>query len=203
MLFRFTRIWVALGVLATVLVLVSTRQVESRAWVRPLGTRVGPVRILQFYASVGAITIGEKALLCYGVENAKSVWLSPPKRELSAAIARCVEVEPAGQTTYTLTAEGADSKSVTRELELGTGPGRVHIINVDINAEEVPPGGPVRICYKVENAQSVTVSPVHFRSGSARIGCVTDQPQKTTTYVVTATGAGGDTDEEKVTIKVR
>jgi hypothetical protein len=161
------------------------------------------VRITQLYTTTPKVPKGEKGMLCYGVENAKSVWLSPPKRELSAAIARCVEVEPAGQTTYTLTAEGADSKSVTRELELGTGPGRVHIINVDINAEEVPPGGPVRICYKVENAQSVTVSPVHFRSGSARIGCVTDQPQKTTTYVVTATGAGGDTDEEKVTIKVR
>jgi hypothetical protein len=61
----------------------------------------------------------------------------------------------------------------------------------------------VSICYKVENAQSVTVSPVHFRAGSLRNGCLTDQPRKTTTYVVTATGGGGDTDEEKVTIKVR
>jgi hypothetical protein len=145
---------------------------------------------------------GEKGLVCYGVENAKTVWLAPPKREVSAALARCVDVEPSGQTTYTLTAEGADGKTVTQDVALGSGPARVHIVNVDISAAEVKPGDTVSICYKVDNAQSVTVDPVHFRAGSLRNGCLTDRPTKTTTYVVRATGGSGDTDEERVTIKV-
>jgi hypothetical protein len=144
---------------------------------------------------------GEKGMLCYGVENTKEVWLSPPRRELSAAISRCVEVEPTGPTTYTLTATGSDGKTVTQDLVLGSGPARVHIVNIDISAAEIQAGGIANICYKVENARSVTISPMHFQA-TAQTGCTIVQPAKTTTYLVTATGAGGDKDEEKVTIKV-
>jgi len=140
-------------------------------------------------------------MLCYGVENTKQVWLSPPKRELSAAISRCVEVEPTGPTTYTLTAAGADGTMVTQDLAFGSGPAPVHIVNIDISAAEIQAGGIANICYKVDNARSVTISPTHFQSG-AQTGCTIVQPAKTTTYLVTATGAGGDKDEEKVTIKV-
>ena len=47
-----------------------------------------PVRITQFYTTTPQLPRGEKGLVCYGVENAKSVWLSPPRRELSAALSR-------------------------------------------------------------------------------------------------------------------
>ena len=160
-----------------------------------------PPRITQLYTTTPQVPKGEKGMLCYGVENAKSVWLSPPKRELSAAISRCVEVEPTGRTTYTLTAAAADGKTVTQDLVLGSGPARVRIVNIDISAAEIPAGGIANICYKVENAKAVTITPVHFQSTSQN-GCTIVQPAKTTAYVVTATGAGGDTDEEKVTIKV-
>jgi len=167
----------------------------------PTVTTVEPVRITQFYSTTPQVPRGEKGTVCYGVENAKSVWLSPPKRELSAALARCVEVEPVGKTTYTLTAEGADGKTLTGQLELRSGPARVHIVNVDISAAEIPAGGVASICYRVENAQSVTISPANFRA-TTQNGCTVVQPAKTTTYTVTATGAGGDKDEEKVTIKI-
>jgi hypothetical protein len=68
--------------------------------------KAAPVKITQFYASPAEAARGEKTLLCYGVENAKAVWLSPPRRELSAALSRCVDIEPTETTTYTLTAEG-------------------------------------------------------------------------------------------------
>jgi len=61
---------VALAFLAAIWGLASMRRADPRVRVRPLGTRSGPVRILNFYASVGSLTIGQKALLCYGVENA-------------------------------------------------------------------------------------------------------------------------------------
>jgi hypothetical protein len=90
---------------------------------------------------------------------------------------------------------------VTQELQLGSGPPRVRLINVDISAAEIPAGGTVSICYKTENAQSVTISPANFRAATQH-GCTMVRPARTTTYTVTATGAGGDKDEEKVTIKV-
>lgn len=165
-----------------------------------------PVKITQFYTTTPQVPRGEKGLICYGVENAKAVSISPPKRELSASISRCIEVEPEGKTTYTLTAEGADGKAATREITVereATHVGGVHILNVNISAAEVNPGDAVSICYKVENAQSVTVEPTKYRGGPAHDGCVVDQPQKTTSYVVRAKGTSGDTDQERVTIKVR
>ena len=65
-----------------------------------------PPRITQFYATAPRLAAGEKDLLRYGVANARNVWLSPPRQEVSAALSRCVEVTPKESTTYTLTAEG-------------------------------------------------------------------------------------------------
>jgi hypothetical protein len=118
MLFRLTRIWIALGLLVAVWVLVSSRRVESRALVRPLGTRVGPVRILQFYASVGALTMGDKALLCYGVENAKSVRISPTVSEVYPSPNHCVEIVPRQTTHYTILAEGFDGRVAMQSFTL-------------------------------------------------------------------------------------
>ncbi|HKA00790.1 MAG TPA: hypothetical protein VKE70_29960 [Candidatus Solibacter sp.] len=165
-----------------------------------------PVKITQFYTTTPQVPRGEPGLVCYGVENAKSVWISPPKKALSATMSRCIEVEPAGKTTYTLTAEGKDGKQVTWEITLdreGPTTSRVHIVNVNISAVEAKAGDAVSICYKVQNAQSVTITPVGYKGGKQPDGCVVDQPQKTTTYTVTATGASGEVDQERVTIKVR
>src|ERR1700704_393989 len=63
--------------------------------------------ITQLYAPEPVIAAGETGKICYGVENAKSVWISPPMKELSVAVARCIEVTPPAHTTYTLTVEGA------------------------------------------------------------------------------------------------
>ena len=51
-------------------------------------------------------------------------------------------------------------------------------------------------------AQSVTIDPIGFKAGSGAYACTTHQPKETTTYVVTAHGADGDQDSEKVTVKV-
>src|SRR5438046_1581956 len=98
------------------------------------------VRITQLYTTVPKLARGEKALVCYGVENARNVWLAPPRRELSAALSRCVEVEPDADTTYTLTAEGPDGKQVTRDLKIAVGAGRARIGNVTVSALQVKPG---------------------------------------------------------------
>jgi len=160
-------------------------------------------RITQFYTTSGQVAKGEKALVCYGVENASSVWMEPPRQELSAALARCVEVFPEADTTYKLTAQGSDGKPVSRELQVRVGAPRAKLVNVNISALEVKPGELVSVCYTVEHARAVTIEPLRFRAGSAGKGCATDQPKKSTTYTISAVGAGGDRDQEQVTVRVK
>src|SRR4051812_27116807 len=97
-------------------------------------------RITQFYSTESQVPRGEKLLVCYGVEGATKVWLEPPRQELSAALSRCVEVSPAADTTYKLTAEGPDGKAATRELKVSIGAAHPKIVNVNISALEVKPG---------------------------------------------------------------
>src|SRR3954451_2775214 len=79
------------------------------------------VKITQLYSSTPQVARGEKGLVCYGVENAKSVWLHPPRQELSAALSRCVDVNPEATTNYPWTAEGADGQRVTQDVTVTVG----------------------------------------------------------------------------------
>jgi hypothetical protein len=79
------------------------------------------VRILQFYASAGILTVGETARICYSVENAKSVRIAPMVQEVYFYPNHCLETVPEHTTHYTLVAEGYDgavaTKSFTLEVE--------------------------------------------------------------------------------------
>ncbi|MGA3097359.1 MAG: hypothetical protein ABSF25_12950 [Bryobacteraceae bacterium] len=165
------------------------------------------VRINQFYSTVATLHPGEKELLCYGVENARAVWLSPPRRQVSAAYSRCVEATPAATTTYTLTAEGLDGVTAIRRLRVAVGAAppagpRARIVDVTVSALSVSAGKPVSICYTVENSTEVRIEPIHFNGGAYSKSCAVDQPRQTTTYVVTAKGASGQ-DVERVTVAVQ
>src|SRR5579883_2569535 len=159
------------------------------------------VKIVNFYATTPHLPKGEKELLCYGVEGAKSVWLEPPRQELSAALSRCVEVSPTETTTYTLTAQDADGRRATQQVTVTVGPPKAKIIEVRVSALEVKAGDPVSICWKAQNAK-VTVTPL-IAPQAAQPDCVVDSPKLTTTYTVTAIGKGGEQDQEKVTVKVK
>lgn len=159
-----------------------------------------PPRITQFYSPSPRLSAGEKGSVCYGVENARSVWLSPPRRELSAALARCVDIEPRETTTYVLTAEGPGG-SARKELTISLGPPKPRIVEVRVSSLDVAPGTPVSICYKVENASSVRIEPP-LPPMNTNPHCAVAEPRRTTTYTVTAIGSGGARDEERVTVKV-
>jgi hypothetical protein len=78
----------------------------------------GKLRILDFYAAPGLISRGQKALLCYGVANAKSVRLEPAVARMYPALSRCFEVAPPHDTRYTLTAEDAQGHTATASFVL-------------------------------------------------------------------------------------
>jgi hypothetical protein len=194
------RLWIPLALAASA-VLSGCAGPEKRTGVPAAAPAEGP-KITQFYTTQAQVARGQTALVCYGVENANAVWLEPPRRELSAALSRCVEISPSADTTYKLTAEGEDHQAVTRELKVTVGAARAKIVNVNVSALQVKPGDLVSVCYTVEHARTVTIDPIGFRRASAPKGCATDQPRKSTTYTISAVGAGGDKDRESVTVKV-
>jgi hypothetical protein len=90
---------------------------EEGSWVPQPGAP-GRVRILQFRASVGALLAGEKAQLCYGVQNARSVRIMPVREVVYPSPSRCMEIGPRHTTHYTLMAVGFDGSVATRSFTL-------------------------------------------------------------------------------------
>jgi hypothetical protein len=88
------------------------------SWVRPVGAPLGRVRILTFRASVGTLLQGQKAQLCYGVANARSVRISPVSARVDPSMNHCFEIGPQHTTHYTLMAVGFDGSVATRSLTL-------------------------------------------------------------------------------------
>jgi len=76
----------------------------------------GDLKILSFYTTSGTIRGGEKTLLCYGVASAVKVHIEPGVEPLKPSLSRCVEVAPAKDTLYTLTAENESGHRATESL---------------------------------------------------------------------------------------
>ncbi len=74
--------------------------------------------IQSFYAIPGTIRRGESLQLCYGVANAKSVKLEPQTNPVWPSYARCVDVAPTKDTTYTLTIADAAGNTKSQSLEV-------------------------------------------------------------------------------------
>src|ERR1035438_8003011 len=115
---RFYKLLAAAGLLALLWSVVAVRRSDTDTYVHATGGKPGPVRILRFYASAGVLLTGEKAQLCYGVENAKSVRIAPLVTDVLPAAQRCLEIVPKHTTHYTILAEGYDGKVVVHSLTL-------------------------------------------------------------------------------------
>lgn len=76
----------------------------------------GDLKILSFYTTSGTIRGGEKTLLCYGVVSAVKVHIEPGVELLKPSLSRCVEVAPAKDTRYILTAEDESGHRTTESL---------------------------------------------------------------------------------------
>lgn len=78
----------------------------------------GSLSILNFYAIPQTIRKGESAQLCYGVSNAESVQIEPSVEKVWPSYSRCVDIAPANNTVYKLTAVDADGNEVTQNTAL-------------------------------------------------------------------------------------
>jgi hypothetical protein len=85
-----------------------TREKESsdaRKTIEMLGG--GELKILDFYASPSVVKRGAHANLCFGIAGAKSVRIEPFVEDLHPALSHCMQISPAADTNYKLTAEDA------------------------------------------------------------------------------------------------
>jgi hypothetical protein len=96
------------------------KQAESAAANKKITDLYGGahVKILSFYANPAVVEHGAKALLCFGVANAKSIRIEPGLEPLAPSMSRCIEVAPKHDTAYTLTAQDAGGQVVTQSCVL-------------------------------------------------------------------------------------
>jgi hypothetical protein len=80
----------------------------------PYGTAL---KIQGFYVENGALSPGQKTLLCYGVVNAKTVSIDPPVGDVWPSLSRCMEIAPTKTTHYILTA-GDGQKTVSQAIDV-------------------------------------------------------------------------------------
>ena len=119
MLLRSAKMFAAVSLIVVVWAASAVRETgSSGTWLHPAGTSPGPVRILRFYTTTGIIQAGETTQLCYGVENAKTVRISPPVANVAPATRRCLDIVPLHTTHYPLLAEGFDGRVVIQSLTL-------------------------------------------------------------------------------------
>ncbi len=159
-----------------------------------------PVKITQFRVTPAFIPKGIAGKLCYGVENAARVEVNPPVEELLPSPERCMDITPAQATTYTLTAYGTDGSKVSKSLDVHVGNPPPRLSDLSATPTEVKRGSQVVVCFKAENARDIKVSKGKLTPGK---NCLTDRPNKTTSYKITVFGADREQDSGTVTVTVR
>lgn len=181
----------------------------------PQAPPVEHVKIVSFYPVEPVVAPGAKATLCYGVENAASVRLTPPVETVWPALSRCFTVMPKGAERYTLTAVGKDGKEVswTTEVRVGRKPPEQaassageegpRILFLLAPSPEIPAGFPATLCFGVSGATTVTMDPDVGPLEPKNRFCATTKPAKTTTYTLTAADAAGKSVRQSLTIKVK
>jgi hypothetical protein len=174
-----------------------------------------PVKIVSFYSSEPVVSLDAPATLCYGVENAASVKLTPPVEAVWPSMSRCFTVNPRTAIRFTLTAIGKDGQEVTKDLELKVGKKNAPAGGAQASAEgprilfflapspEIPAGLPATMCYGVAGATSVSMTPDVGPLEPKQKFCATVKPEKTTTYILTAKDSAGNSAKQELTIKVK
>ncbi len=175
---------------------------RPKASVAAAPQKPAPVAIKQFYGSEATIARGDRVLLCYSVENAQSVTLTPEVDRVYPAYSRCVQATPARTTTYTFTALGADGskaeKSVTVEVK-GTAAAAVgpRIKQFEPRKKE----DFTLLCYSVEGAETVEITPNVLQPSPIFNGCLGVKPNAPTAYTLTAVDAEGRKAQRTLTVK--
>ena len=165
-------------------------------------------KFTHFYGNAASVPKGESLTLCYGTENVDSVTITPSDdKDLRPALNRCIAHRPTKDTTYTMTAKGPGGET-TAFFSVRVGPSspkeRVLIQSfLSLGSGPFNAGARVQLCYTTDGATAVSVQPaVPAKLAPGTNQCFTVTPEKTTTYVLSATTGDGGTDRMQVTVPI-
>jgi uncharacterized cupredoxin-like copper-binding protein len=177
---------------------------DGHAVTAPVTVTVAPGTIPQivvFVANPQTISSGQTSKLCWQVNGATSISISPGVGgNLNAN--DCATVSPQQTTTYTLTASNA-----TGQIQANT---TVNVGSVQILSFTATPafstlqGSPVVLAWQTLNATSVIIIGADLTTQSLPVnGSITINPMQNNTYTLTAYGAGGQTTSVTISVFVR
>lgn len=158
------------------------------------------VKITQFYSPDPLIPRGMAGKLCYGVEHASKVEVTPGTEDVWPSPARCFDISPRKKTTYTLTAYGEDGSKDTKTVLVSIGAAAPRLYDLSVTSTSVKAGDPVVVCFKADNARTIKAGPGHLDRDR---NCLSDNPRHTTTYKIVALGGDNEQDSGAVTVHVR
>ena len=203
------------GIVATVVTILSlvSCSADTTQQKQPAARPPQPGKILAFYPGQAAVSPGDQAQVCYGVEDVTSVRLDPPVAEIRPLTSKCIWFKPPRTMDLTMIAVGADGKEIKESIRVtvkaGAAPTTTNapapstgLIETFIaTSGTIAPGGASTICYVLREPAKVTLDPSSGELGSDLRKCVLVRPAKTTVYTLRA-AAGGNSDSATVTIKV-
>ena len=176
------------------------RRPRSEAPRRNTGTGA---RIVQFYARAGEVVEGDRKVICYGVENARTVRLDPPVESVEPALVRCFWIEPHEDTTYRLIADAPGGRHDEASFMVKVRPAPPVFRMVAVSEKAIPPGEVVTVCYNVDHASGVVLHPLGWRLPPGAKNCVRFYPKQTMDYALIASGTAGMQARERFRVAVK
>jgi hypothetical protein len=188
----------------TTYTLSATNSSTGQTVTAPVTVVVAPGNIPQivvFTANPPVIDLGTSTKLCWQVNNATNISISPGVgSNLNAN--DCATVSPQSTTTYTLTATNATGQ-IQANVTVTVGQLRILAFTAD-PVFSVQAGNPVTLAWQTQNATSVVI--VGNELGPQTLppnGTLVVRPITNTTYTLTAYGPGGQTISVTIEVFVR
>jgi uncharacterized cupredoxin-like copper-binding protein len=189
---------------ATTTYTLTATSADGRSVTAPVTVIVAPgtvPQIVTFVANPPTIDAGSSTRLCWQVNGATNISISPGVgTNLNAN--DCATVSPTTTTVYTLTATNATGRI---EAAVTVTVGQVRILSFTSNPVfSTSAGDPVTLAWQTENAQSVVIVgnelPPQTLPAS---GSLVVRPVTNTTYTLTAYGPAGQTVSVTISVFVR
>jgi hypothetical protein len=158
-------------------------------------------QVVVFTANPPAISAGQSTKLCWQVNNATNITISPGVgTNLNAN--DCATVSPTTTTTYTLTATNAAGQI---QANTTVTVGQVQILSFTANpVTSTAAGNPVVLSWQTANATSVVLIGAELPPQTLPLnGSLTVNPITNSTYTLTAYGPGGQTVSVTISVFVR
>jgi hypothetical protein len=155
--------------------------------------------ITQFSANPGSINSGGTSVLTWGITGAQTASINQGIGNVSAS-GGTRNVSPTTSTTYILTATnpaGGQTTAPPVSVVVNSAP----TCSLTANFIAIGKGDTVRLSWTSAGASSVSLSGIGTVTPVGS-GFIDLQPQATTLYALTATGAGGPPDVKSVEVKV-